>query len=410
MQENKGSKDGSNLHVSRRHMLATGGAALTIGPFYQALAQTNQFPGVYIQELDQLPKSISAVEMSVGLFIDRFSNDLAENEAHECFNEADLYRLVGKEGALFFPVAYASAKNFFVHGGQRLFIVNASTIGEKPDWASIFDEPSILPDAELVYLPTAAQSYSAALNEVGALYRKVLSWCESQRAMLLIDGPETYSSAAAWRMETNINSAHAVVYAPGLKELNCERMVIGAGGAAAGVIATFERRRGVWKAPAGLNATLVGLLPATEMSGSGVISLTNQNINAIRSLPGGTVLWGARTLSNDPFQKYLSVQRLVMMIEKSIYAGLDWAVFEPNAEPLWSSIEASVFRFLTGLYRQGAFSGTRPDKSFFVECGLGQTMTQADIDSGRLVCMIGIAPLRPAEFIVRKFEWEGLPV
>ena len=123
-------------------------------------------------------------------------------------------------------------------------------------------------------------------------------------------------------------------------------------------------------------------------------------------------MWGARTLQGADAAasewKYVSVRRLALFLEESIDRGLRWAAFEPNAEPLWESVRRSVAAFLAGLFRDGAFPGRTPDDAFFVRCG-ADTMTQNDIDNGRLVVEIGIAPVRPAEFVILRIRSHAKP-
>ena len=117
-------------------------------------------------------------------------------------------------------------------------------------------------------------------------------------------------------------------------------------------------------------------------------------------------VWGARTVSSDPEWKYVSVRRLAIFIEASIAKGLDWAVFEPNGEALWGRMRSCAEDFLLGVWRSGALQGDKPEDAFFVR--IDRTMmTQGDIDQGRLVMVVGVAPLKPAEFVVLRFEWRG---
>lgn len=176
-------------------------------------------------------------------------------------------------------------------------------------------------------------------------------------------------------------------------------------GLIAGLLARTDAARGVWKAPAGSEANLVGATDlAVHLSETENESLNRHGINCLRQFPGrGLVVWGARTLAGGDSQasewKYIPVRRTALFLEQSIHAGTKWAVFEPNAEPLWGRLRISVGNFLHGLFRQGAFQGNTPDKAFFVKCDR-ETTTQDDIDRGVVNIVIGFAPLRPAEFVV----------
>jgi hypothetical protein len=170
----------------------------------------------------------------------------------------------------------------------------------------------------------------------------------------------------------------------------------------------MDRKRGVWKAPAGTEAAIFGVQgPSVTLSDSEAAQLNAVGINSLRSSHGsGTIIWGARTLvtteSGDEF-KYLPVRRLALFIESSIDRGTAWAVFEPNAEPVWTELRASINAFMLRLYRDGALAGTTPAAAFFVRCGR-ETTTQADLDSGILNIEIGFAPLKPAEFVILRIQ------
>ena len=170
-------------------------------------------------------------------------------------------------------------------------------------------------------------------------------------------------------------------------------------GAMAGIYARVDNTRGVWKAPANevvRNAT--GLSVHYNEAEQG--KLNPKGINLIRSLPGmGIRVWGARTCSSDGNWKYINVRRLFIYLEESIKANTSWAVFEPNDENLWSRVSGTIRVFLTTLWRDGALTGSTSDEAFFVNVGKS-TMTQDDILNGRLICVIGVAPVRPAEFVI----------
>ncbi len=182
----------------------------------------------------------------------------------------------------------------------------------------------------------------------------------------------------------------------------------------AGVMAQTDATRGVWKAPAGLEVRNIAgfaqnLTDAAEVvlnpPGSAV------HVNSLRTFEGrGHLVWGARTLDGgDTDYRYVSVRRVALMLQTSITAGLQWVVFEPNDEPLWKSVRRDVSAFLDQMFRSGALQGTRQEEAFYVRVGLGETMTQSDLDNGRLVCEVGVAPLRPAEFVILRFMLKMSP-
>jgi hypothetical protein len=180
-------------------------------------------------------------------------------------------------------------------------------------------------------------------------------------------------------------------------------------GIIAGVMARTDAQRGVWKAPAGLDAALNGIhgleVNLTDAENG---MLNPLGINCLRVFPvNGRVAWGARTLRGadqlaDEY-KYIPVRRLALFLEESLYRGTQWVVFEPNDEPLWAQIRLNLGAFMHNLFRQGAFQGTTPRQAYFVKCD-SETTTQNDIDLGIVNIVVGFAPLKPAEFVIIKIQ------
>ena len=171
----------------------------------------------------------------------------------------------------------------------------------------------------------------------------------------------------------------------------------------AGMWARIDNSRGVWKAPAGLEATVRGTIGPNILIGNDLQDNLNElGINCLRSIIGPTVIWGARTLASKtkPEYRYISVRRTQNMIGESLYNALQTVVFEPNDHRLWASLRASSANFMDGLFRAGAFQGEKASDAYYVQCGLGATMTQGDIDAGIVRLVVGFAPLKPAEFVV----------
>ena len=177
----------------------------------------------------------------------------------------------------------------------------------------------------------------------------------------------------------------------------------------AGIFARTDTQRGVWKAPAGLDASLNGVpelsIPLTDAENG---QLNPLGINCLRSFPVfGRVVWGSRTLRGaDQLAsewKYIPVRRTALFIEETLYRGTQWVVFEPNDEPLWAQIRLNIGAFMQNLFRQGAFHGSSPREAYFVKCDK-ETTTQDDIDSGIVNIVVGFAPLKPAEFVIIKLQ------
>src|SRR5262249_2254929 len=187
-----------------------------------------------------------------------------------------------------------------------------------------------------------------------------------------------------------------------------------ASGIVAGVYARTDAQRGVWKAPAGIEATMAGV-SGLSIDGDPALLTDGENgllnplgAKCLRSLPvAGSRGWGARTLSGaDALAsqwKYVPVRRLALYMEETLFRGTKWVVFEPNDEPLWAQIRLNVGAFMQGLFVQGAFQGTTPREAYFVKCSK-ETTTQTDIDQGIVNIVVGFAPLKPAEFVVIQIQ------
>jgi hypothetical protein len=180
-------------------------------------------------------------------------------------------------------------------------------------------------------------------------------------------------------------------------------------GAIAGVMARIDSSRGVWKAPAGLEAGIAGVTELKAKLTDGDNGVVNPlAVNCLRTFPNvGSVVWGARTLAGaDSLAsewKYVPVRRTALFLEESLYRGTQWVVFEPNDAPLWAQIRLNITSFMTTLFRQGAFAGTTPREAFFVKCD-AETTTQDDVNNGVVNIVVGFAPLKPAEFVVIQLQ------
>jgi hypothetical protein len=236
-------------------------------------------------------------------------------------------------------------------------------------------------------------------------------WCREHRAMLVVDPPASWTTATAATRDglDGVPGPDTALYFPRL--LAPDPLAGGAvrpfapGGAVAGVIARTDLARGVWKAPAGMEAMIRGAVGLEhELRNADIGALTPEAVNPLRSLPTGDhVVWGARTGAGEDRLgsewKYVTVRRTALFLERSLCDGLQWVVFEPNGEPLWGRIRSSVSAFLDGLFRVGAFVGSAPREAYFVRCD-ATTTTQRDVDAGFVNVLIGFAPLTPAEFVV----------
>lgn len=218
------------------------------------------------------------------------------------------------------------------------------------------------------------------------------------------------SAGDVGKLEPPLDSKYAAFYYPWINVIDPvtnNKMLVPPGGHIAGIYARSDNERGVHKAPA--NEVVRGAQELQfNLKKAEQDILNPKGVNCIRAFPGrGILVWGARTTSTDPLWKYLNVRRLFLYIEGSIEHATQWVVFEPNNERLWARVKQSITQFLTTVWRDGALMGLTPDEAFFVKCDR-TTMTQDDIDNGRLIVMIGIAPAKPAEFVIfRIAQWTG---
>jgi hypothetical protein len=183
------------------------------------------------------------------------------------------------------------------------------------------------------------------------------------------------------------------------------RILLPPSGFVAGLYARIDNSRGVFKAPAGTEAGVAGALAAHRtVSDQEQDQLNPIKVNVIRTVPGtGLVVWGTRTIGSDAEWRYIPVRRIAIFLRVSIYYGIQWAVFEPNDEPLWASLRLNIRAFMMTQFRAGAFQGSKPDDAFFVKCD-SSTTTQQDIDNGVVNILVGFAPLKPAEFVVLQLQ------
>ncbi len=246
------------------------------------------------------------------------------------------------------------------------------------------------------------------------LWGSASAFCRNERAFLLIDPPSdngawtTVDQAAAGIGDVRLGVVgdHAAIYWPRIRvPSGAATQVIDPCGTVAGVMARTDVRRGVWKAPAGLEARTLGAVGFERLVCDRENGVTNpQAINTIRRFQSGGVIWGARTLagfdnSGQDDYKYVPVRRLALFLEESLYRGLQFAVFEPNDEPLWAQIRLAAGAFMQNLFRQGAFQGQKASDAYQVLCD-ANTTTQNDINLGRVNVIVKFAPLKPAEFVV----------
>jgi uncharacterized protein len=273
--------------------------------------------------------------------------------------------------------------------------------------------PPVLPAAN----PGAGRVLTAAVKGRAAAF------AQDHRALFLVDPDPDWDAPSditpAGGLATYIASIgsddrrNAALYFPYLRApdplLGEAVMEYPPGGAIAGVMARTDTERGVWKAPAGLDAGLSGVLELKAKLTDGENGILNPlGVNCLRTFPAsGHVVWGARTLAGDDKLasewKYVPVRRTALYLEESLYRGTQWVVFEPNDEPLWAQIRLNVGAFMQDLFRKGAFQGKTPREAYLVKCD-AETTTQTDINNGVVNVLVGFAPLKPAEFVIVQIQ------
>ena len=323
------------------------------------------------------------------IFDDLESDETSPNYWFTRLNEKSaLAELVRNDGA---PAAELPVK------GPVLQLDSKGTDGDgvsDADYAAALAtlERNAYDEVALVYAP----GVSVSVN------REVIQHCERQRYRFAVVDPDESVDVSSFQPRIQMETGYAALYYPWIAvsdPLSGARRIVPPGGHVLGVYARTDSGRGVFKAPA--NEALRGVIGLTvDISNEMQNSLNPRGINAIRQFPGrGTLVWGARTLSSDDQWKYVSVRRLFIFLEHSIYKGTQWVVFEPNNESLWARVSDAIRLFLRAQWRIGALSGRTEDEAFFVRCDR-TTMTQDDIVNGRLICEVGVAPVRPAEFVI----------
>ena len=271
-------------------------------------------------------------------------------------------------------------------------------------------------DIAIVAMPDAATLGTD--DEIFTATQSLVAHAEGLRYRIaVVDGPQASSLNEIREFRGKFDSKYAALYHPWIEILDPteraaqgrppKRLLLPPSGFVSGIYARSDIERGVHKAPA--NEIVRGLTRfEANINKARQDVLNPEGINALRFFEGrGNRVWGARTMSSDPEWKYVNVRRLFIYIEHSIDKGTQWAVFEPNGPRLWANIRQTVEDFLLVLWRDGALLGDKPEQAYFVRCDR-TTMTQNDLDNGRLICLIGVAPVKPAEFVIFRIgQWTG---
>lgn len=362
-------------------------------------------PGIYVAEI-ATPSAVTGIASGVAAFLGPVMPE-ADLPPARLTHRNDVARYASADPAA--PLAQA-LRAFFENGGHHALVVPVATPTNQSALIAALDSLAPSETFNLLVIPPLPDG-SDIQPEIWAAAARI---CRRRRALLLIDAPLAWEQAddpvgaaiagiAALRAALDpATYPHAALYFPRL--VVDGNTTIAPGGAIAGVMARKDAERGLWKAPAGLDAGLSGVSDISrKFSDRENGELNPHAINTLRRFPIGPVIWGARTLAGADALgsewKYIPVCRLAWFIEESLRTGLPWTAFEPNDARLWARIRESAENFLTDLFRQRAFQGTKPAEAFFVTCD-ATTTTTANIEAGRLTLQVGFAPLKPAEFVI----------
>ena len=376
---------------------------------------------MYIQDITSRSHGIIGADTSIAAFVGMALHGPV-NEPTIIHGFYDFEKLFGghREGSM---MSYA-VDGFFLNGGEKAIVVrlkdsNASNL-EYDSFQQAFHALEKVPSFNLMCIPPASR-----IQEIQPkIFQKALDLCNKKGAILIVDAPlswgksgiDTITVVKKGLIDLGISgeqARNAAMYFPSLSIpdplKNNDPQLFAPCGAVAGIIAKTDRDHGVWKAPAGVNASLHGIQQLQiDLNDEQNQQLNLMGVNCLRSFPSnGHVIWGAKTMWGASRIKddytYLPVRRTALFIEDSIKKGTEWVIFEPNDETLWSKIRHNVGVFMYDLFRAGAFAGSRPEEAYFVKCGR-DTMNQNDIREGLLNIIVGFAPLKPAEFIILKIQ------
>ncbi len=376
-------------------------------------------PGVYVEEVSMGPRPIQPTGTSTAGFVGQAPDAKARvNEAVAVNNWTQFVNLFVPKGSASTPLSHA-VYGFFANGGRRCFVVNCKDIAGGGTSRAGLDVLKEIDEVAIVAAPGLADaaSYAAVLDHCSGMKDRfaILDCPETVPRLDLLTQVAVVSSRKKKPEDTDAGSDSdggmrppaspwGAVYFPRVTVRDPlppnDFVDVAPSGHLAGIYARTDATRGVHKAPA--NERIRGALNVTyRLTRDEQGELNQHGINCIRLFPrDGILVWGARTLAEKGSEwTYVNVRRLFTMVEESIANSTRWIVFEPNEEALWKKIRRDVSAFLSNLWRDGALMGRSPEEAFFVKCD-EETNPPESIDAGRVVILIGMAPVKPAEFIV----------
>lgn len=351
---------------------------------------------------------IEGVGTSTAAFVGATSAGRAERALEPLTSVNDFERhygggtdLIDADGTRTPNFMWHAARAFFANGGRRLYVASVwrddGLTPETTDFTAALQQLELIPEIAIVAAPGATK------------IQALLAHAERMKdRFAVIDCGDQQSPDDVRALRASFDSAYGALYYPWVRVADPTTgrdVCVPPSGFVSGIYARVDLNRGVHTPPAN-EALVLATGLEREISASEQTTLNADSVNCLRRIPGkGLRVWGARTLSSDADWKYVNVRRLLLFLESSIDRGTQWAVFEPNGDRLWANVRRVVEDFLLLQWRAGALMGSRPEDAFFVRCDR-PTMTQDDIDNGRLICLIGVAPVRPAEFVIFRIgQW-----
>jgi phage tail sheath protein FI len=341
-------------------------------------------PGVYIKEVRVGPQSIVGVSTDTAAF---FGETQKGPDEPTLVTSWAVFQSIfggyfGQDKYLPFAV-----EGFFANGGQKCYVCRVVN----GDYAAAVAKTEQIEDISLVYSPNA--------QATAGLVNLIIDHCERLRNRFAIF--DSLKGQEPQSITKPRESSFAALYYPWVyvKQNANTKVVVPPGGHIVGIYARIDNQTGVHKAPA--NQEIKGIT-GEERSVSNLQqeTLNPRGINCIRSFVGrGILVWGARTLSGDAEYRYINVRRLLICLEQSIKRGTAWAAFEPNKAATWAKVKLQTENFLMKSWKEGKLQGIKPEEAYFVKCDR-TTMTQSDIDAGRLIVEVGVATVKPAEFMI----------
>jgi phage tail sheath protein FI len=363
-------------------------------------------PGVYIEEFESRPKPIEGVSTSTAGMAGH--TERGPFEPRLVTSWVDYQHWFG--GAVSDSYLPLAIQGFFENGGQRVFVARATgAVTSVADVANALTALEAITEISLLVVPDEVR------DSTGQISSAVISQCERlENRFAIVSAPGNRADISS--IHPPRDTSYAAYYYPWIRVAAPavpagdakQAVLVPPGGHVAGIYARTDVERGVHKAPA--NEVVHGVVAADPleffMSKSQQDVLNPRGVNVIRDFRPegrGVRVWGARTMSSNAELRYVPVRRLLIFIEESIAHGTRWVNVEPNTETTWALMRHAVTDFLRRVWLNGALVGIKDDEAYFVKCDR-TTMTQDDIDNGRLICLIGIAPVRPAEFVILRIS------